>query len=388
MTVRTEVAPLAGVGAAAGPESAGESVRRALASLGATPASVVLLFITPDLGAARAAAQAQRAAGTVPVAGLTSDSCIGPPGLVRGGCVALALGAPLQAGVGIARGADGDPRDAGRRAAAEAVATLGTATEHTALLLFLDTRSGDQADTVSGAYAVTGGAIPFAGGGAAGDPAAQIAFGEAHERSVIAVAVGSPSPIGLGMAHGCKRRTTPCIVTAAHGRTILELDGRPAADVYLSLLGHDGARLGHGAFADLAAVHPLAQPELSGDVRLRHVVGRDDRGGLECATTIGVNAAVHVTEQLPEDIIASTSRAVGDALEGLGGAPARAGLVFDCAGRKHVLGTSLQREAESALAAFGDPPPPVAGLYTRGEVGRLRGAKGDRNHAIVVVAFA
>jgi hypothetical protein len=27
------------------------------------------------------------------------------------------------------------------------------------------------------------------------------------------------------------------------------------------------------------------------------------------------------------------------------------------------------------------------GLYTHGEVARLRGAKGDRNHAVVTVAF-
>jgi hypothetical protein len=36
---------------------------------------------------------------------------------------------------------------------------------------------------------------------------------------------------------------------------------------------------------------------------------------------------------------------------------------------------------------MGDPKPPVIGLYTHGEVARLRGAKGDRNHAVVTVAF-
>jgi hypothetical protein len=39
------------------------------------------------------------------------------------------------------------------------------------------------------------------------------------------------------------------------------------------------------------------------------------------------------------------------------------------------------------MAAFGSDAPQIAGLWTRGEVGRVRGPLGDRNHAIVVVAF-
>ena len=37
--------------------------------------------------------------------------------------------------------------------------------------------------------------------------------------------------------------------------------------------------------------------------------------------------------------------------------------------------------------AIGAPAQPLAGLYTHGEVARLQGAKGDRNHAVVTVAF-
>lgn len=388
MTARTQVAPAASAGAAAGPDAARVAVASALRGLGETPASLVVMFASPDLGAARAAAQAQAAAGDVPVVGLTSDACIGPPGLVQGGCTALALAAPLKAGVAVAADADRDPRAAGRVAAAEALAALGEMTEHTVLMLFLDTRSGDQAETVAGAYAVTGGAIPFAGGAAAGDPPAQIALGRAYERAVVAVAVGSPDPIGVGMAHGCHPCAVPSIVTRAAANVVQELDGRPAVEVYLEKLGMGGARLSPDEFADMAAGHPLAQPELSGDVRLRHVLGRAPGGGLTCATRIPENAAVHFTAQEPEAIVASTADAVAAARAPLGAGAPRAALVFDCGGRKHVLGSALEREASATLEAFGAAgPPPVAGLYTRGEIGRVRGAKGDRNHALVVVAF-
>jgi small ligand-binding sensory domain FIST len=68
----------------------------------------------------------------------------------------------------------------------------------------------------------------------------------------------------------------------------------------------------------------------------------------------------------------------------------RAAVIFDCAGRKRALavhGETLERESATLIEAFGATPPPLAGLYTHGEIGRVRGAKGDRNHAVVVVAI-
>ena len=67
--------------------------------------------------------------------------------------------------------------------------------------------------------------------------------------------------------------------------------------------------------------------------------------------------------------------------------PARAALVFDCAARRSVLGIEPQAEVDVLTAALGSDRP-LVGLYTRGEVARTRGAAGDLNHAIVIIAFA
>ena len=171
--------------------------------------------------------------------------------------------------------------------------------------------------------------MPLAGGGAAGDPPAQLLHGRAYERSVVAVALGSDAPIGLGTAHGCRAApVAPSIVTAAEGSVILELDGRPAESVYLRKLGIEGRRLSDREFGTLAAAHPLAQPELSGDVRLRHVLDRDGSGGLVCATRIPVNAAVHVGAQSVESIVLGAPHAPRAACAQLQGRPAagRAGV--------------------------------------------------------------
>ena len=140
-------------------------------------------------------------------------------------------------------------------------------------------------------------------------------------------------------------------------------------------------------FDALAMVHPIAEPELSGAVRPRYIRARTADGALVCATSIERNAAVEVCDQTPETIVQSAVTAVEDAVSQLG-RPAGAALLFDCAARSAWFGSALaERELEAVAAAFGDPAPSLAGAFTRGEIGRLRGAKGDRNHSVVVAAF-
>jgi hypothetical protein len=286
--------------------------------------------------------------------------------------------------------ASADPRDAGRRAAAGALAAIDSSLGSRVLLLFVDTRSGDQADVISGAYEAAGPSVPLAGGAAGGADPFQIAEGKPYTDAVVAVALVSPGPIGVGIAHGCQPRSAPSIVTKADGRVVLQLDGRRAEDVYLEKLDCVDVALSDEEFEAVSVVHPLAQPELSGDVRLRHVLGRTPGGGLICATHLPANAAVEFTDEEPDGIVVSAWDGVVAALAHLDGAPPRAALIFDCAGRKRALavhGETLEREATALIRSLGDETPPLAGLYTHGEIGRVRGAKGDRNHAVVVVAI-
>lgn len=360
-----------------------------MAQAGPRP-SLVLLF-SDGLDATVAIDGALAAAGSAPVAGMTASGVITAAGPLDGGASALAFGRDVAAAVGMAEDASSDPRAAGRQAARAALRDVELRPGHGLLALFIDTSSGDQSEVIAGAYEVAGPDVPLVGGAAGGPHPAQLAHGSAGRDRVVAVVIGSPRPVGVGIAHGCSPRAVPAIVTRAEGRRLLKINGRNAEAVYLEKLGVAAADVpDDAAFQALATVHPLAQPELRGDVRLRHVLGRDGAGALECATAIPPNAAIEFSAQTEEAIVRSTFHAVSDALRPLGGAPARAALVFDCAGRRRALGgggRALEGEVGALTSSFGPSPPPLAGLYTRGEVGRVRGAKGDRNHAVVVAAF-
>jgi hypothetical protein len=388
MTTTLET-PMAGAGSAEGPGAVTAAVEQALTALKGARPSVVLAFPThaDDLASDVALAQTLTSA---PLVGMTGNAVLAATGAAENGCSVLALAEPIHAAVRVETDVSADPREAGRRAASGALSAIDSLIGSRTLLMFVDTRSGDQAEVIAGAYAAAGPGVPLAGGAAGGRDPFQIAEGKTLTDSVVAVALASPRPIGVGVAHGCQPRSAPSIVTKADGRTVLQLDGRRAEDVYLEKLGLADRVLIDEEFEAVSVVHPLAQPELSGDVRLRHVLGRTPEGGLVCATHLPANAAVEFTNEEPDGIVVSAWDGVVSAIKGLDGAMPRAALIFDCAGRKRALavhGETLEREANALIKSLGDTPPPLAGLYTHGEIGRVRGAKGDRNHAVVVVAI-
>jgi hypothetical protein len=379
---------VAGSASATGSRAAAVAVEGAIDALG-REAELVLFFLSGDVDPDAAASEASDAAGDAHVAGMTGTGSIDADGLLETGCVAIAFSSALSAGLGAVEA--GDPRAAGRGATAEALAGIADS-PHAIVLMLVDSESGDQADYVAGAYEVAGGRIPLAGGAAGGLVRAQFAGGRALSSGVVAVAIGSPAPIGVGIAHGCRPLGAPSIVTRSEGANIIELDGRPAEAVYFAKLGVDGVDLDDGEFDALAMVHPLAEPELSGSVRPRYVRARRPDGALVCATSIEQNAAVAVCDQTPDAIVQSARAAVEEATAELAG-PAEAALVFDCAARSAwflgpVAAALAERELDSLAAAFGQAAPSLAGVYTRGEIGRSRGAKGDRNHSVVVAAFS
>ena len=363
----------------------GEAVGQAVAGLGGLAPALVLAFPDAGLDRAKVVAQAAAAAPGCPVAGMTSRGLITCDGVRADGCAATAFGPDVVAGVGVVRHASSDLRAAGQAAAATAVGDRPLPPGRAILLLFVDPLAGDAADAIDGAYAVVGGRIPLAGGGANGRARAVLADDVMSEDAVVAVALVAPAAVTVGIAHGCHQRGVPAVATDTQGRTLRELDGRPAEEVYLEGLGRGGEQLDDEAFEELAVLHPLAQPELRGVFRLRHVLGRAPGGGLACATTIPRSAAVFFTEQTPDTIVASAVEAAHDALASL--PHPRAALVFDCAARKRALGSRLPDEG-AALAAALEDVEALGGLFTRGEVGRTRGSKGDRNHAVVVVGLA
>jgi hypothetical protein len=375
---------IATAGAATGPAAVGEACQAAVEGLPGDP-GLLLAFTSGERDFARDVAEMSEAAGGAPHAGMTGKGLFGPTGPLDEGCVAMAFGTQVSAAVSASREASGNLRTAGHDCTADALERLGG--EADIVLLLIDSTRGDIADTVSGAYEAAGPSVPLAGGAAGGSEKRHFHNGEVSSDSVVAVALRSEGPVGMANTQTCKTRGTPSILTRSSGQLVEEIDGRPAEEVYLEQLGFSGLAFDDDEFEAMAITHPIAQPELHGDFRLRHVLGRTEQGAIVLGTGIPESAVIEFTELDFAELLGSGESSVRTALGALGGADPKAAIVFDCAGRRRALREGIPQEVDAIMAALGDPTPPVVGLYTHGEVARLRGAKGDRNHAVVTVAF-
>ncbi len=375
---------IAAASSATGPDAVEVACGTALDSLPGDP-GLLLAFTSGERDFERDAQAISLASGACACAGMTGKGLFGPRGPVDEGCVAIAFGAQISAVLGASEHASGDLRAAGAACTADALDQLEGDAD--LVMLFIDSTRGDIADTVSGAYEAAGPGVPLAGGAAGGAEKRHFHGGRATEDSIVAIAISSERPLGLGNTQTCKTRGTPSILTRSKGQLVEEIDGRPAEEVYLEQLGFMGVAFDDEEFEAMAITHPIAQPELHGDFRLRHVIGRTGEGAIILGTGIPESAVIEFTELDFEELLASGAGSVRAAIGGLRGADPQAAVVFDCAGRRRALQEGIPQEVGSIVSALGSPPPPVVGLYTHGEVARLRGAKGDRNHAVVTVAF-
>src|SRR6185295_767997 len=159
-----------------------------------------------------------------------------------------------------------------REAGAEAAACLEKVQEkpHRVLMMLTDGLAGDQQQIVRGAYSVVGAAVKLVGG-CAGDDLKMKATFQLHgdqvlSDAVVAAAIGSDAPLGIGVRHGWRRVGDPMLITHSDGNLLYSLDDEPALDTYLRRLNApDDAYTDAAAFTRFAMTHPLGMSRRSGE---------------------------------------------------------------------------------------------------------------------------
>lgn len=334
---------------------------------------------------------ASEAPGT-PLIGCSTAGEIATAGPSDASVVIVAIGGP---GFSVATGAGTDSTGALRQATTTAVeACMGSLErrDHSVLLLLTDGLGGDQMEVVRGAYAVVGAEIPLVGGCAGDDLRMKNTFQLFGERvlrdSVVAAAVSSDAPIGIGVQHGWRRVGEPMLVTSSDGSRVHSLDDEPALDVYLRRLGApEAVHHDPDAFTRFALTHPLGISHRSGE-EVRFVAGADfDDRSLGCIASVPQGGLAWIMEGDEDSVLEATDGACAEAVAGLSGEPPLGLVAFDCIARRGVLGEpGIHREIDRIAAFAGGAP--VAGFYTYGEIARTTGMRGFHNQTLVVLALA
>jgi hypothetical protein len=380
------------VGAGSSSEGDSRAAGRSAAAAAAAgrDAKLLVVFASQSHDLAALVAGIAEACPGAPLIGCSTAGEIASGGPGDSGVVVTALGGEgFSVATAVASGASADLRLAG--------ATVGACVEqvepraHQVLLLLTDGLAGDQQEVVRGAYGVVGAAVPLVGGCAGDDlrmaRTQQLFDGAVLDDAVVAAAISSDAPIGIGVRHGWRRVGAPMLVTASTGNRVLTLDDQPALDVYLDRLDAPAeARTDPAAFTRFAMTHPLGLSRRSGEeVRFVAEAGFGDRS-IGCIAEVPQGGLAWMMEGDAESVLDATDAACGDALGALDGNPPIGLIAFDCIARRGVLGAGVEEEVRRiGTHAAGAP---VAGFYTYGEIARTRGISGFHNQTLVVLALS
>lgn len=380
-----------GVGRSADPDPAAAAREAVNAAMRGDDPKLLIVFCSSayDTGALLAAINAS--AQGVDVVGCSTAGEIATSGPGQASVVVTALGGSgFSVATAVARDAPADLRRAGAKAATciDAIERR----EHQALLLLTDGLAGDQTLIVRGAYSVVGAQVPLVGG-CAGDDLKMVSTQQFHSNevlsgAVVAAAIGSDAPLGIGVRHGWRRVGDPMLITRSAGSRVYEIEGRPALDVYFERLdAPEDVRRDAGAFVRFAQVHPLGLASRS-EEHVRFIGEADFEGrSLGCIAEIPQGSLAWLMEGDDSSVLEATDAACEDALTALGGRRPLGLLAFDCIARRGVLGDEGIRAEVKRVAARGVGAP-VAGFYTYGEIARTRGINGFHNQTLVVLALS
>jgi hypothetical protein len=330
--------------------------------------------------------------GHAPLIGCSTAGEIATAGPADLSVVVTALGGDGFSVVTAAAALEEDRLSEGGAAVAACLADV-EARENRVLLLLTDGLAGDQQEIVRGAYSIAGAGVALVGG-CAGDDLKMTATAQLHgslvlANSVVAAAIASDSPLGIGVRHGWRRVGEPMVVTKSANNRVYSLDDQPALDVYLSRLTAPAeAATDPAAFTRFAITHPLGLVRRSQEEHVRFVADAnfDDRS-LGCIAEVPQGGMTWIMRGDDESVLEATDQACADALGALDGHQPLGILAFDCIGRRGILGEAGIRGEISRIAEHAGGAP-VAGFYTYGEIARTSGVAGFHNQTLVVLALS
>jgi hypothetical protein len=380
-----------GVGQSGDPDAATAGAAAARAAITGPDPKLLVVFCSDAYDLDALLRGVASVSGGAPLIGCSTAGEIAASGPADASVVVTALGgAGFHVETSAATGVASRLRDAGAEVAGALRPADGK--PHQVLLLLTDGLAGDQQEIVRGAYGVVGAGVPLVGGCAGDDLKMRTTYQLHGSRvlrdAIVAAAISSDAPFGIGVHHGWRPVGEPMLVTKSGGNRVYTLDDQPALDVYLDRLGAPAeARNDAAAFTKFALTHPLGLSRRSREPQVRFVADADfaDRS-IGCIAEVPQGGVTSFMEGDAASVLDATDRACGDALAGLDGRPPLGLLAFDCIARREVLGEGISAEIQRVAEVAGGAP--VAGFYTYGEIARTHGISGFHNQTLVVLAVS
>ncbi len=268
---------------------------------------------------------------------------------------------------------------------------------HRTAILLLDPLAGNGEEATLIASSLLGADVRLAGGAAGDDlkmERTHVAFGRRAEADAIVLTlIFSKAPLGVGASHGHRPVSQPLRVTKSAGNVVMEIENRPAYDVWVehtrsraAAQGIDVDQLKRGEEGGYLLRYEAGLAAGADAFKIRAPLSRADDGSISFACGIPEGSVIRITESVAERQIESAREAARRARKQLGGARAAGAIVFDCICRNLILGDDFSRAVRGISEELGGVR--VAGFETYGEIALDVGdMSGFHNTTSVVLAF-
>jgi hypothetical protein len=326
----------------------------------------------------------------LPLIGCTTDGEFSTVQGYSNDSVVLSLfwGPGLEAKVGLGRNLSEGIEEATEQAIAQA---RGARTDSPAICLTTpESMTANCTDIVEKLQAVLGNSCPVIGG-VSGDhrefgTTYQFVGTEVVSDSLPVLLLWGDLQISCGVASGWKPIGSTYIVTHSEGNVVYTINDRPVLEVFADYWGkaEDLGLLGEFPLA----VFP--DPDNQDNFYLRAVFSTDsEAGSATFAATVPNGATVRMTNVLRAGILDGSMEAMNRASANFRGGQPTGALVFSCAARKWLLGTSVGKEVSALITALDNDKIPLAGFYAFGEIAPLQpdGSAFYHNETCIVVLF-
>jgi hypothetical protein len=328
--------------------------------------TLAILFSTVDYDLDTLVGAVQESLGDTPLWGGTSTSGVfTSQGWITGdkGAAALLLLADRQAGVGAAL-VGSEPLAAAKAAVGQALLQAGGS-----VAAFLTMPVIGQEDQLLEAIHQLAPNTPVVGGttsehGPAGSMR-QFANGKVLEGGYSVAAIGGKNA-GYVFMNGYKPTGKKAVITAATGRRLVTLDGRPALEVYQEWTGLPKEQITGGNILIASTRRPLVLV-LKGQEIACHPVGGNEDGSIDTAVTQPVGATIELRENSLDGMIADVATAVSAAARQVS-EPATV-ILSHCGGRALALGDRIGEVVPQVNKAVGQVP--WIGFLAFGEQGSV-----------------
>lgn len=347
--------------------------------------SLAILFATTDYDTQALVSGVDKALGGVPLWGgstnagvFANDQWVTPlAGVGAKGAAALMLIADRPGGAAVEPVGD-DAVAAGAVATRKAIAQAGGKASVLLTMAFM----GPEEKLLEGVAQAASG-LPVVGGSASDGNGVFQQFGRGLMTTNAFTVAALGGEVGYAFGNGYRLTGHQAVITRAQGRRLLELDHRPALEVYAEWNKEKKAAVSGGALLTYSVFHPLVL-HLNGDRLAVHPMSGNDDGSIDLGAAMPEGKTIELGAATLDELIAAVEPVVRQAAAKV--KHPKAVLLAHCGGRAIGLGDHIKDVAGQVRKAVGELP--WIGYLAFGEqgcFGQGRIAHGDLSLSALVL---